>query len=402
MNAIKLLLSTLLYFGITTASFAQEWTRIDKLPHGDFGALEVIDGTLYATHASSLYYSSDDAANWSQVTVSTLSLTPTAIVKFRDRIYIGTYGRGIFSAPLNNLNGVWTNNLPNIYVNSFLEKDNTLYVATDGSGIFRSNGNGQFIAFSNGLPNYSNSVGKIISAPAGLLATAGANGTFYLWNTTTSNWDEDTYYASYSPGMQVDDAVRVGNTIYISRFNRVLRSDDSGATWTNDQVGLQNGHNRYLYAGQETFYCFTTVFTGDSNLTFLRKRALNAPSQSSWATDAEVLPFYTYATREFGNTLFAASHQGLYYKGDHLGTNNPTSEKNVSVVYPNPSKDGIFWLKSSEPVTEVSVYDVTGKQVKSLKDVGTLCDFEVTGNGFYWVKVTTADAVKTYKAISQK
>lgn len=403
MKSIHLLFSVALSLSMHTVSYAQQWTRIDKLPHSDFSALEVIDGTLYAAHASSLYYSNDNGANWTQAVMSVNTLDPMCMAKFGNRLYVGTYNRGIYSAPLNNLQGVWTQNLGNIPITSFVEKDHILYASTEGSGVYRSNGNGQFHWFSNGLPSYSNNVSKVIAAPAGLIATAGGNGTFYRWNPTTNNWDEDYYFASYSPGMQVDDAVRVGNTIYISRFNMVLRSEDSGANWTHDQVGLQNGHNRYLYAGQETLYTTTTVFTGDTNLTFLRKRALDAPSQSSWATDPEILPFYTYAIREFGNTLFAGSNLGLYYKGDgNLGTDQPSSEKNTMVIYPNPSTDGTFWIKSNEPVAEVLVYDVTGKLVKSLKDAGTLFDFEVPGNGFYLVKAATADAVKTYKIISQK
>ncbi|MFT3793314.1 hypothetical protein [Flavobacterium sp.] len=39
--------------------------------------------------------------------------------------------------------------------------------------------------------------------------------------------------------------------------------------------------------------------------------------------------------------------------------------------------------------------------MKSLKDVGTLADFEVPGPGFYLVKAATADAVQTFKIISQ-
>ncbi|MFT3793313.1 hypothetical protein [Flavobacterium sp.] len=338
MKTIHFLLAWVLSVTVYTETNAQQWTRIDKLPHSDFSALEVIDGTLYAAHRSTLYYSNDNGVNWSQVTMSALTLDPMCMIQFGGRLYVGTYNRGIYSAPMNNLQGAWTQNLNNVPITSFVEKDNILYASTEGSGVLRSNGDGQFHWFSNGLPNYSNNVSKVISAPNGLIATAGGNGTFYRWNTATHNWDEDYYFAGYSPGMQVDDALRVGNTIYISRFNMVLRSDDSGANWTHDQVGLQNGHNRYLYAGEQTLYALTTVFTGDDNLTFLRKRPLNAPSQSSWATDPEVLPFYTYAMREFGNTLFAGSNLGLYYKGNHLGTGHPEREQNTLVVYPNPSK----------------------------------------------------------------
>lgn len=401
MKSINFFIAMLLVLlGLARLS-AQEWPRIESLPVADFTALEMIDGTLFAATSAKLYHT-NDGQNWQQATISALPIEPMCLAKFGGRLYVGTGTHGIFSAPLGNINGAWTHHIGAINVSSFTEKDNTLYVSTVGHGLYRLNGNGQFLPFSNELPNYSFNVSKVISAPSGLIATAGANGTFYRYDAVNARWVEDYYQGTYSPGLHMDDAIRVGNTIYVSRFNKILRSEDSGETWTPDQVGLLNGHYRFLYASQNTLYTLTNIFTGDSNITFLRKRDLNAPSQASWANASEVLPFYTYAVREFADNIFAAGHNGLYAKfNPNLGTEIPDAEKDRIAIYPNPSADGNFTASSNNPIQEVQVFDLTGKQVAAWKGFSGTCEFSIA-RGMYVVKVLSENAVQHFKIISQQ
>lgn len=385
----------------STRLSAQQWTRIENLPAAEFTALEIIDGTLFAATSAKLYHT-NDGQNWQQATISALPIEPMCLAKFDGRLYVGTGTHGIFSAPLGNINGVWTHHIGTINVSAFAEKDNVLYVSTVGHGLYRRNANGQFLPFSNELPNYSFNVSKIISAPSGLIATAGANGTFYRYDAPNARWAEDYYQGSYSPGLHMDDAIRIDNTIYVSRFNKLLRSEDSGENWTMDQVGLPNGHYRFLYASPQTLYTLTNIFTGDQNITFLRKRDRNAPSQTSWANAPEVLPFYTYALREFADNLFAAGHNGLYAKfNPNLGTETPEAKKDRIAIYPNPSVDGNFTASSDNPINEVQVFDLTGKQVAMWKSFSGTCEFAVA-RGIYVVKVVSENAVQHFKIISQQ
>lgn len=395
-TAIKLLIVLLLAF--TTAA-AQPWTRVAGLPQTEFTALEVIDGTLLAAAKSKLYYS-NDGQHWEQATIAQAVVEPSCFAKISGRLYVGTMAHGIYSAPMDNLSGAWRHDTGTLAVSSFLEKDGYLYISTLGYGLYKMNNVGVFKAISNGLPNYSFNVSKVINAPTGIIATAGANGTFYRYDEAANSWTEDLYSHTYSPGLHVDDALRIGDAIFVSRNNRLLRSDNSGQTWTSDAVGLQNGHYRAMYAGQDTFYTMTNIFTGDDNITFLRKRQLNAPSQTNWNVDSEVLPFYTYALREFAGTLFAAGNTGLFIKNAQLGIEIP-AVKHKTAIYPNPSSDSRFTIQSDRTIDEIVVYDVTGKLIRSTPVAADLFELEVSATGAYLVKVIAQDSVEHFKIISQ-
>lgn len=390
-------------FLASAQAFAQDWARVKNLPETEFSALEVIDGTIFTAASGQLYYSHDNFASWQTATITTLPVIVTCFKKFGNILYAGTMADGIFSIPYNQLQATWTHNIGTLAVSSFLEKNNVLYVSTMGYGNYRLAENGQFGAFSNNLPSYSHSVNKLLPTPTGIMAIAGANGTFYNYDFGHNRWEENYYASTYDPGLDLDDAVRIGNTIYVSRRNRLLRTDDFGQTWITDQTGLQNGHNRFMHTGQNSVYTLTTIFTGDTNVTFLRKRNLAAPSQSTWDVGSEVLPFYVYALRESGQMMYAAAVNGLYFKIDTTLRNQiADAQKNHIAIYPNPSKDGIFTLKSSRQVDAVGIYDLSGKSIGNIGNVSETCNFEVPAQGIYLVKAISGTDVQTFKIISEK
>lgn len=378
---------------------AQQWNRVAALPQAEFSALEIIDGTLLTASGNKLYYTTNPANGWQQATISDQWLFVTCFTKYKGRLYAGTMGKGIFSVPMGQFQNTWSHDIGYLDVTSFLEKDNVLYVSTEGAGVYRKNGN-LFTPFSNQIPNYSQNVSRIIDTPGQILITAGGNGTFYTYNFTHNRWDEGYYHNTYSPGMQIDDAVRVGHTIYVSNFSKILRSEDSGQNWVNDKVGIHNGHNRYLYPGQEKLYALTTAFTGDANLTFLQHRDLNAPSQTLWSP-SETLSFFTYELREFGGFLYAAGHDGFYSNNPTLENFEPQKKSNLIAVYPNPSTDRKFTLKSNEPIVSVEIFNAAGQHIQSLENIEPECEIQVPAGGMYLVKAITADAVQTLKIVSQ-
>jgi thiamine biosynthesis protein ThiC len=43
-------------------------------------------------------------------------------------------------------------------------------------------------------------------------------------------------------------------------------------------------------------------------------------------------------------------------------------KENPTIIYPNPAKDKVF-IKSSNPIGDVSVYNISGQIVKSIKNI---------------------------------
>jgi hypothetical protein len=401
MRTINLFITALLV-AFSISLNAQQWTRITNLPASDFGAIEIIDGILYTGSGQKIYYSTDTGETWQNATFTAVPVVEVkCFKKFGSQLYVGT-SDGIFSAALDNLNGSWSHHIASGWITSFAEQDGVLYASSTGVGIgvFKHNANGSWSNFSNGIPNYSGSVNKMLATPAGLLAFAGANGTFYKYDKITADWIEDYYGSGYQVGLDFEDAALVGNSIYVSRSNKVLRSDDFGINWTSDQVGLNNGHTRTMAVGNNDLYAVTTVFTGDTNLTWLCKRDKNAPAQTNWS-GAETLDFFSYALAESGDKAFIASNQGIYIKDASLGTVLPLHPKAEPVIFPNPSPDGRFILKSPEAIDELNVYDLMGKLIMTRRELPAYYEFTIPGQGLYFVRTISGKTLKTFKVIAK-
>ncbi len=397
---ILTLFTTPLALLLGVAMQAQTWNRLENLPATEFTALALIDQTLYTASGTTVYFSTDAGAQWQPVTITNSNTDVRALIRFGNRLYAGT-GIGIFSAPMNHLSGPWTLHVNTGWVSSFAARDGQLFASTLGGGVYRRNPDGTWVNFSNGIPSYSLTVHKLLDTPDSLIAVAGSNGTLYRFLAEANTWIEHYYEnQTYNPGLDFDDAQRVGNTLYVSRYNKVLRSDNFGYHWTADQTGLMSGLNRTMAVAGDYLYTLTTTATQDSNYTFLRKRPLDE-TDTDWSVGSETLNFYSYAMLQCEQKLIIASNQGIYVKDASLGTGIPDADPAPIVIFPNPSPDGRFTIQSGATLGDVTVYDVTGKKVYEMPDAGSALEFEVLSPGFYWVRTGSGTSVKTFKILAQ-
>lgn len=387
---LKLLAACLTLLSSCTSS-AQGWTRINALPHSEFTAFQVIDGTIYTATGNMLYTSSDNGETWngSEFT-NEEDIHIFNFKKFGNRIFAGTE-KGVFSALATAVEGLWRYDINTFEISSFAERDNRLYASIQGAGVIRYNGAG-WSDYSNGLPNYSYNVSKIVDTPGELLALAGGNGTFYRFNSAQGQWTEDYYTGNFLPGLIIQDAMLLDGVLYASLYNMILRSDDFGANWITDQAGLPYGQGRFMYAGQEDLYALTT--DGEST-TKINRRPIDASAGAPWNNDSEVLPIYTWAMGELGNKTFLAANQGVYVFDTTMGHENPQL-KNV-VIYPNPSADGRFTLQTEATIDELTVYDLSGRSLTTEKHLDNGETFTVPNPGLYIVSVTIGNTSQTYK-----
>lgn len=396
MNRMKQLLHTAVFGLFSLTAAAQGWIKIGNLPSTEFSALEVIDGRIYTVSGKKLFVSADNGQTWSQsVFTNQNNVRVSCLKKFGNKIYAGT-SKGIFSADISAVGNIWSQDTNSFEVNSFTEKDGTLYSSQEVYGVLRLIDD-TWTAFSTGIPNYSGSVTEVLDTPAGLLAIAGANGTFYRYDFTKNIWIEDYYVKNtISAGLYFDDLIVAGNSLYASQYRRIMRSDDLGETWVEDKQGLVKGISRFMYCGKDTLYSISSTYT---NGTMINKRSIENTG-ASWATDVQVLPFFTNAMRQYGEHLFIAANNGVYTTMDVLGT-PPQAKIDEIKIYPNPS-EGLFAITGQTAVNKLEIYDMSGRIVLTEENPNGITDFSITNEGIYIARMITGETSKTQKIIVRK
>ena len=396
MKRIKQALYVAIFSFLSTTASAQEWVKIESLPSSEFSAMEVIGGKIYTITGKKLFTSTDGGQTWNQsVFTNQNNVSVNCLKEFNGKIYAGT-SKGIFSAPINAAGGTWNQDINSFEVNSFAEKNGTLYASMEVNGVIKLDGT-TWTAFSNGIPSYSKSVTEVLDTPAGLLAISGANGTFYRYDFAKKTWIEDYYIKNtINAGLSFDDIIVAGNSLYVSQYRRIMRSDDLGESWTDDKQGLIKGINRFMLTTEDKLYSISSTLT---NGTRINSRGLYETG-TNWAEGEQVLPFYTYAIRKVGDYMFIAANNGVYTTMGTLGTQPPAEISNAK-IYPNPSA-GEFTIESKIPVNAVEVYDMTGRMILSMQDNNGINSFSVDTEGVYIARIIADGTSKTQKVIVKK
>jgi hypothetical protein len=212
-------------------------------------------------------------------------------------------------------------------VSSFAVWNNNLYSSSlYYAGIFILNQNdGSWASFTKtGLPtNYSLDVEKLIPVNQTLFSVQGENGTFYTFNPTINQWNENYYFSSsFTPGISVEDMIYDQKKFLASTGRQLIYSSNGGSNWSYDTVGLKNEiatgfaqKIRVLYAGINNDYVLSNMAKGG---TWVQQRGKSAIGGTTWATGEEFLQlpaqFYSYSIRELNNIFFIGTDNGLYIR----------------------------------------------------------------------------------------
>lgn len=334
-NTFTQLLITLLILliGITNAK-AQSWTRVQLIPKLDVYSLLVVNDTIYAGTFNKLYTSPNNGTTWYSSANINNANGITAIAVYHNSVYAGTYGAGVLSS--NNLGTNWSpvnNGLYFGYINKLMVWNDKLYAATDGEGFFKyDETTNTWASFNNHF--YSNTAGSVyalVPYQSTVAAAAGANGAFYKYNTSTSQWDE-LYYNSKGiiAGLQANTLLNDDNGILLAgiagaKKQAVLRSEDGGGHWITDSTGLGalfGGHaalssTDVFVKGAAVNYAVVNSFygTNGSNTGNVFIRAKGAPAGTQWKPLATFNNNnYIYTLAESSNRIYAALDSGLYYR----------------------------------------------------------------------------------------
>jgi hypothetical protein len=358
----KLYLLILFLFSLNLV-FAQQWTKISAVPTNDIIALAVNGNTIYAVSDSNeIYRSNDGGVAWSTIKVSNDPIDITSLVFYNNKIYVSTFNFGVFVSPDNGATWLKTATAP-LWVIEFTVKNNILYACTLGNGVSVLNAaTNSWSALNNSLPNYSVNVFGMTSSPDFLMIAAGANGTFYRYDFTTNNWQEGFYYGLLRPGLLIQKLINKADTVFAVNFNRIIRSNNAGTNWVDDNIGTRNGYNRTIYAGVNNHFILTNVIPQG---TWIQQRNKHAVAGSTWAVNEEFFPTgYTYDIIEHDGALFLGKADGLYVKRTILAVDPPVLPVHTGLkIYPNPSIDGTINVESDQTIISLEIVNNVGQVV---------------------------------------
>lgn len=323
----------ILFIGITGTK-AQSWTRVRLIPKLDVYSLLVVNDTIYAGTLEKLYTSPDNGTTWYSSANINNANGITAIAVYHNTLFVGTYGAGVLSS--NNLGTNWSpvnNGLYFGYINKLTVWDDKLYAATDGEGFFKyDEKTNAWASFNhNFYTNTAGSVYALVPYQSTVAAAAGANGAFYKYNTSTSEWNE-LYYNSKGiiAGLQANALLNDDNGILLAgiagaKKQAILRSEDGGGHWATDSIGLGalfGGHaalssTDVFVKGANVNYAVVNSYygTNGSNTGNIFFRAKGAPAGTKWQPLATFNNNnYIYTLAESSSRTYAALDSGLYYR----------------------------------------------------------------------------------------
>lgn len=135
----------------------------------------------------------------------------------------------------------------------------------------------------------------------------------------------------------------------------------------------------------------------------------------SFSAKAQVTVTYSYDNLHRLTQASYSNGVGIQYSYDALGNRTQetktstlsveevTSNKNFK-LYPNPFKDELFLSSENQTIKEVSIFDLSGKLVKTISNINSKsyrleAGYLPTGN--YVVSIKTEQGVEKYKVIKK-
>jgi hypothetical protein len=145
------------------------------------------------------------------------------------------------------------------------------------------------------------------------------------------------------------------------------------------------GYNIYR---ENELYRFQT----ENNMYYLEQGS-NCPGDFQYYTDNQ--GFYAHVTAVYNPGQVESTYlETIFISGPALKNNE--FEKQKAIVYPNPSK-GLVTI-GNENLTEIQLYDSTGKKIKTFKPQPQI-DLSDLAKGVYLIKLVAHDRILVDKII---
>lgn len=343
-----------------------QWTKVSSIPGQEMAALAAMNDTLYAASGSNkIYKSVNSGESWNELIVTNQSINIFTIKIIDSKIFIGTTADGIFISA--DFGATWTHSNSSLqWISGFVKFNQSIYAGTSGSGVYKYDANNQWIPFNNGLPSgWGYSVETIVATSDRLLIGAGGNGTYFYYDFGEDKWVHGYYYGQNAPGLIIQKIISQSDTLFGVDGRRILRSNNGGLNWSEDQTGTHKGTTRTVFLGSENIYTVTNILGGDA---WIQMRSKNATSGTSWAGDEELFTTRTaYDIFEFGNKLFLATHEGLYVKDLLLDIEHSHNPPFNLQIFPSPSCGQLIHVTCNGSIESYTIATGIGQSVESKK-----------------------------------
>ncbi len=405
-----------IYFLLVSIIFqtqlSAQWQKVEQI-NSQFVYSALFTGDDYFVGGDSLYISRDKGLTWQSITVNGQAVEITALFKYGNRIFAGTYGNGVFISINNGISWQsYNSGLSSyaLYAKKFVTSGDTIFYATDGGGIYYLLSNSDtWQSYNQNLPsNIAWTINDLVVTNNNLIASAGGSGYYYLRPKGSPEWIEKRIQTPQGIYTTPNAFLSTGDIVFSgSRFG-IYRSLDEGNTF--DSVGISamdmsvvsfaKDKNR-IYAGYtrssgNDFFVWYSDDFGDSWNIFDHQFQF-------------LLHLYIYDAK-----IWAGTNEGLWYKELKTTSVEPIEQPNTFNLfqnYPNPfnASTTIKYQMPFQANVSLKLYDILGTEVATLVDeqmpVGRheamFTDINLT-SGTYFYTLRVGNYTQTKKMILLK
>lgn len=409
---IRIILLFSVFFINANLIFAQ-WQKVAQLPTVEISALEIIDSTFYAGYDSLVYISTDGGNSWQSTNpFSDSTEYIQAITYYKGNLYAGTLLHGIFSSTDNGLSWNQINSglggLGALSISSLVIQKDRLITGTQGAGTFILNNDMKTWSSFGDLPwRTSGTVFSIANRNDTLFAGAGINGQFYKLSPDSDLWEE----INFTDGSLVPATgfTWMDDNIYIATTNGIYFSTDNGNQWIKKKLQTTTTNYTLICHSKGNLYAML-VKQGVSYFYYSTDKG------ETWSNDEPIIPAFTYSIKTFGNKIYTAREDGLWYREINTTSVEEENFQPAKITlyqnYPNPFNP-VTIIKYSLPGdtrVRLSLYSITGEMISEIvntfQKAGTY-ELNIGGNnlasGIYFCRLYTDKyPVKTIKMILLK
>ncbi|NVK64252.1 MAG: T9SS type A sorting domain-containing protein, partial [Flavobacteriales bacterium] len=105
----------------------------------------------------------------------------------------------------------------------------------------------------------------------------------------------------------------------------------------------------------------------------------------------------------YAGTELSEQSFGICVYGEDLNSSVDDQEELMELsIYPNPSEDGVFYLRNAENVEEITIYDVALKQVEHKTNSVEVIDLSKHNSGVYFVRCTSTSGNEVIRKVVKR